>query len=134
MAVRDIPFSFTEAENGQEALTLLETYKPDLILMDMRMPGKSGYEVTETIKNDNELKDIPVIAVTASAMKENEEELRRLCDGYVRKPFNRAEIISELRKHLPHTVSKKAEPAAGEEAGGKTAPGDALSPETVARN
>ncbi|RLC02751.1 MAG: hypothetical protein DRI57_29800 [Deltaproteobacteria bacterium] len=51
----------------------------------------------------------------------------------MRKPFNRAEIISELRKHLPHTVSKKAEPVAGEEAGGKTAPGVALSPETVAR-
>ncbi|RLC02752.1 MAG: hypothetical protein DRI57_29805 [Deltaproteobacteria bacterium] len=85
--LKDIPFSFTEAENGQKALTLLETYKPDLILMDMRMPGKSGYEVTETIKNDNELKDIPVIAVTASAMKENEEKLRRLCRRLCEKTF-----------------------------------------------
>ncbi|MCP4348469.1 MAG: PAS domain S-box protein [Desulfobacterales bacterium] len=114
------PFSVFEAEDGEEALDMLgilydedpefaldpdsRISKPDLILMDMKMPGKSGYEVTELIKNSDELKHIPVIAVTASAMKETEEILNFLCDGCVVKPFGKAELISELKRHLPYEV------------------------------
>ncbi len=137
--LKKAPFSITEAENGEEALALLgsrQSHEPashfSLILMDMRMPGKSGYEVTEIIKNDDALKDIPVIAVTGSAMKETEGNLRYLCDGYVGKPFSKAELISELKKHLPHTVKQRlsvAEKGTAEE----TVSGETISPEAAAR-
>ncbi len=122
------PFSIFEAEDGEQALDMLGIEddenpgfflnshfpipKPDIILMDLKMPGKDGYEVTEIIKNNDELKHIPVIAVTASAMKETEEALKVLCDGYVTKPFGRAELISELKRHLPYTA---VEAESGEE-------------------
>jgi len=119
--LKDEPFNFTEAENGEQALAILglaeevqdigsslrleaTTEKlPDLILMDLRMPGKNGYEVTEIIKKNDRLKNIPVIALTASAMKETEEKIRHLFDGYIRKPFNSDELTTELKKYLPYT-------------------------------
>jgi len=126
--LEDAPFSIIEAENGEETLELLENQKPDLILMDLKMPGRSGYEATMMIRDDDKLKHLPVIAVTASAMKETEGKLKDLCDGYIKKPFNRAELISELRKHLPHTV-KRTEAALVEASGEETA----YAPEIVAR-
>lgn len=104
----------------------------DLILMDLRMPGRSGYEVTEIIKNDNKIKHLPVIAVTASAMKETEEMLTPLFDGYVKKTFNKSELFSELRKHLPHTLKKISVPAE-EGTERESVCMESLSPETVAR-
>lgn len=144
--LKDAPFSITETENGEEALSLLgspHAHNPtphasrltprfDLILMDMKMPDRSGYEVTAIIKNDDTLKDIPVIAVTASAMKDTEDKIRDLCDGYVRKPLSKAELIFELKRHLPHTVKKR--PSVAEK---KTAEDivseDTISPEMAAR-
>jgi signal transduction histidine kinase len=102
--LEDACLSVTEAESGQHALALLtndtETPIPDLILMDLRMPGRDGYETAAIIKNDARLKDIPVIAFTASVMKEDEEKIRSLFDGYLPKPVNRAQLISELKKFL----------------------------------
>ncbi|MCP4353174.1 MAG: response regulator [Desulfobacterales bacterium] len=95
-------FMITEADNGDFALKLLETQTPDLILMDLRMPGKSGYEVTELIKKNDSLKKLPVIALTASAMKDNEERIHTLFDGYLRKPVSEGELLSELKRFLAH--------------------------------
>ncbi len=100
-------FTITEADNGDFALKLLETQKPDLILMDLRMPGKSGYEVTELIKKDGTLKDLPVIALTASAMKDNEERINILFDGYLRKPVSEDQLLSELKRFLAHKAEVK---------------------------
>ncbi len=142
--LKDAPFSITEAKNGEQALALLVSHqnrdiphfsfsKPDLILMDLRMPGKNGYEVTRIIRNNDELKHIPVIAVTASAMKETEEEVSPLCDGYLRKPFSRSELLAEIRKHLPHTVEDARTGPEEKAAAWERGSGEAISPEIVSR-
>lgn len=99
-------FTFLEAENGKEALELAQRYHPDLILMDLKMPVMDGYEATRKLKQNDTTKDIPIIAVTASAMKNAADEIVRLYNGYVRKPFNRVMLISELMKFLKHSVKK----------------------------
>ena len=88
------------AKNGLEALAQAEKHRPDVILMDMRMPELDGHETTKRLKENPALKHIPVIAVTASSFREEEARARKICDGFIRKPFNRAELIAELRKFL----------------------------------
>ena len=99
-----------EASNGKEAIILARTNKPDIVLMDLRMPVMDGYEASEIFKNDECLKNIPIIILTASAMKSDEEEIKRLkCDGYVRKPVSRVMLINELKKHLEYHEEKHEE-------------------------
>jgi len=95
------------ATNGREAVEQAEKHRPDVILMDMRMPELDGYEATKRLKANPALKVIPVIAVTASSFREEEARARKACDGFIRKPFNRAELIAELKHFL-----KPAEAAA----------------------
>ncbi len=104
-------FVMLEADSGEFAIKLLEKEKPDLILMDLKMPGKSGYEVTDFIKKDDNLKNIPVIALTASAMKHVEEKVDKLFNGYLRKPINEKQLLSELKRFLPYKteIKEKAE-------------------------
>ncbi len=89
------------ATNGLEALEKAERHRPDVILMDMRMPELDGHETTKRLKANPALKHIPVIAVTASSFREEEARARKICDGFIRKPFNRAELIAELKHFLP---------------------------------
>jgi CheY-like chemotaxis protein len=89
------------ATNGLEALTQAEKHRPDVILMDMRMPELDGHETTKRLKENLALKHIPVIAVTASSFREEEARARKTCDGFIRKPFNRAELVAELKHFLP---------------------------------
>ncbi len=91
-----------EAVNGELALVKLREQKPDLILMDMQMPVMDGYTATRLIKSDPNLKDIPIIALTASAMKNQAFEIRSLCDGYLQKPVTPGTLITELCRFLPH--------------------------------
>jgi CheY-like chemotaxis protein len=65
------------------------------------MPELDGHETTKRLKANAALKDIPVIAVTASSFREEEARARKICDGFIRKPFNRAELIAELKYFLP---------------------------------
>jgi CheY-like chemotaxis protein len=88
------------ATNGVEALEQAEKHRPDVILMDMRMPELDGYQATTRLKADAALKHIPVIAVTASSFREEEARARKACEGFIRKPFNRAELIAELKRFL----------------------------------
>ena len=97
-------FDVYSAENGQIAVNITKELRPDLILMDMQMPVMNGYEATQIIKKDPETQQIAVVALTASAMSEDEKEIRKLCDGYVRKPFVRADLIREIAKQLPSKV------------------------------
>jgi CheY-like chemotaxis protein len=96
-------FQIMEAENGEEAVGMTKNRRPDIILMDIKMPVMSGIDATRTIKTDPELKTIPVIAITASAMKSSTEKISAMCDGYLRKPVGKTELIAELAKFLKHT-------------------------------
>jgi signal transduction histidine kinase/ligand-binding sensor domain-containing protein/DNA-binding response OmpR family regulator len=88
------------ATNGLEAVEQAAKHRPDVILMDMRMPELDGYEATKRLKANPVLHDIPVIAVTASSFREEEARARKACDGFIRKPFNRSELIAELKQFL----------------------------------
>lgn len=86
-----------EASNGKEAVELARSERPDIILMDVRMPVMDGVKATRLLKADDVLKSIPVIIVTASAMQTEENALRPICDGYLRKPISQADIAGQIR-------------------------------------
>ncbi len=103
-----------EAQNGREAIEMTRRVRPDLVLMDMKMPEMDGYRASGIIKEDKELKATPVVAVTASALKQDEERITRICDGYLRKPVTRKQLVMEVMKHLPYTeqeTNKDGKPA-----------------------
>jgi CheY-like chemotaxis protein/two-component sensor histidine kinase len=95
------------ATNGLEALEQAEKHRPDVILMDMRMPELDGHETTMRLKANPALEHIPVIAVTASSFREEEARARKICDGFIRKPFNRSELIAELKRFLKAAESEQ---------------------------
>ena len=87
--------------NGFEALDLVRKLRPDLILMDIQLPEVSGLEVTKWLKEDDDLKAIPVIAVTAFAMKGDEERIREGgCEAYLSKPISVAKFLATVRTYL----------------------------------
>jgi two-component system cell cycle response regulator DivK len=82
-------------------MDMARKHMPDLIIMDIQLPEISGLDVTEMLKKDDELKGIPVIAVTAFAMKGDEEKIRqRGCEDYIAKPISVTEFINVIKKHL----------------------------------
>jgi two-component system cell cycle response regulator DivK len=94
-------FATIETRNGIEALDLARKHKPDLILMDIQLPEVSGLEVTKWIKEDDELKSIPVVAVTAFAMKGDEERIREGgCEAYLSKPISVAKFLETVRHFM----------------------------------
>ena len=87
--------------NGFEALDLVRKLRPDLILMDIQLPQVSGLEVTRWIKDDPELRAIPVVAVTAFAMKGDEERIREGgCEAYLSKPISVGKFIETVRRFI----------------------------------
>ena len=87
--------------NGFEALELVRKMHPDLILMDIQLPQVSGLEVTRWIKDDPELRAIPVVAVTAFAMKGDEERIREGgCEAYLSKPISVGKFIETVRRFI----------------------------------
>ncbi len=96
-------FVIIEAENGKQVIEMVNRHHPDLILLDIKMPEMSGYEALEIIQQYEGLQDIPVIAITASAMKQDERKIRIVCNSYLRKPVSKTELISEMMKFLPHS-------------------------------
>ncbi|MCP4396030.1 MAG: response regulator [bacterium] len=99
-----------EAENGQQALMCAREQPPDVILMDLHMPVMDGFEATQRIKNSEDLRHIPVIALTATVLKEEYANIQAHgFDGYVKKPVTRSELFQELIRFLPYT---EREPAA----------------------
>jgi two-component system cell cycle response regulator DivK len=90
-----------QTRNGMDALRLAREQRPDLILMDIQLPEVSGLEVTKWLKDDEDLCDIPVIAVTAFAMKGDEERIRQGgCEAYISKPISIATFLDAVRRHL----------------------------------
>ena len=89
------------ASEGNEALSILNSFKPKLVLMDIQLPGIDGLEVTRRIKANPDTQGIVVVALTASAMKGDEEKaLSAGCDGYVTKPFTNQKMLSCIREYL----------------------------------
>ena len=104
--LRDLLTSFgyelIEAVTGEEGLTSAETHLPDLILMDIQLPGLDGYETTRRIKANPALRHIPVIAVTSYALSGDDvKALEAGCDAYVTKPFDPVELLAKIQEHLP---------------------------------
>jgi len=91
-----------QTKDGVEALRMARQHRPDLILMDIQLPEVSGLEVTKWLKEDDELKSIPVIAVTAFAMKGDEEKIREGgCEAYIAKPISVASFMRTVERFLP---------------------------------
>jgi len=89
-----------QTQEGMKALALAREEKPDLILMDIQLPEVSGLEVTKWIKEDENLQSIPIIAVTAFAMKGDEEKIRAGgCEAYIAKPISVGKFIETVNKY-----------------------------------
>src|SRR5216110_3764412 len=90
-----------QTKDGVEALRMARAHRPDLILMDIQLPEVSGLEVTKWLKEDDELRKIPVIAVTAFAMKGDEEKIRQGgCEAYISKPISVPRFIETIKSYL----------------------------------
>ena len=94
-------YDVAHTSDGMEVLGILRENRPDLVLMDIQLPEVSGLEVTRWIKNDPKLMTIPVIAITAFAMKGDEERIRAGgCDGYISKPISVPSFLATVKKFL----------------------------------
>jgi len=94
-------YNILQTKDGMEALRLAREHHPDLILMDIQLPEVSGLEVTKWIKEDDTLKSIPVVAVTAFAMKGDEEKIREGgCEAYIAKPISVTNFLETVERFL----------------------------------
>lgn len=95
-------YNTLQSRNGMEAFELARQHRPNLVLMDIQLPEVSGLEVIKWLKEDDELCKIPVIAVTAFAMKGDEDRIREAgCEAYLSKPISVANFLDVVAQHLP---------------------------------
>jgi two-component system cell cycle response regulator DivK len=94
-------YSVLSARDAETGLTLAQTEQPDLILMDIQLPGMDGLVATALLKRNSATRTIPVLALTALAMKGDEERCRDAgCDGYIAKPLRYQELLAEIKAQL----------------------------------
>ena len=94
-------YTVLAATNAESGLTLARSQRPDLILMDIHLPGMDGLEATALLKADEATRGIPVIALTALAMKGDEQRILAAgCDGYIAKPLDYKEFLAMINTHL----------------------------------
>ena len=94
-------FDLIEATDGADGIAKAEHHRPDLILMDIQLPGVDGYEATRRIKANPDLRHIPIIAVTSYALSGDEARTRAAgCDGYVAKPFSPRQLLAKVHEFL----------------------------------
>jgi two-component system, cell cycle response regulator DivK len=94
-------YEMLEAHTGEDGVTATARERPDLILMDIQLPGIDGYEVTRRIKADPTLRAIPIIAVTSYALSgDDRKALAAGCDAYVTKPFSPRALLGKIREFL----------------------------------
>ncbi|MEJ0059693.1 MAG: response regulator [Terricaulis sp.] len=90
-----------KTRDGREAVPLARQHKPDLIVMDIQLPEISGLDITERLKKDDELKNIPVVAVTAFAMRGDEQKILAAgCDAYLSKPISVSTFLETIRRFI----------------------------------
>ena len=94
-------YELTEALTGEEGVTLAETNPPDLILMDIQLPGLDGYEATRRIKATPALRQIPIIVVTSYALSGDDvKAFEAGCDAYFAKPYDPIELLAKIREYI----------------------------------
>ncbi len=94
-------YATLQTRNGMAAIGLARHHRPALILMDIQLPEVSGLEITRRLKEDLELRDIPVVAVTAFAMKGDEERIRGGgCEAYISKPISVGSFLETIRRFI----------------------------------
>jgi len=94
-------FEVRLAEDAETALNALQTYRPQLILMDIQLPGTDGLELTRRLRQDPALQDVIILALSAYAMKGDEDNARAAgCDGYITKPINTRTFAGAVRAYL----------------------------------
>jgi two-component system cell cycle response regulator DivK len=94
-------YTVLSAADAEAGLTLAREERPDLILMDIQLPGMDGLEATALLKGDDATRAIPVIALTALAMRGDEERIRAAgCDGYIAKPMQYQELLAAIAAQL----------------------------------
>ncbi len=97
-----VGYEIIEALTGEEGVTAAETHLPDLILMDIQLPGLDGYEATRRIKANPALRHIPIIVVTSYALSGDDvKAFAAGCDAYVSKPFSPRALLAKIREYLP---------------------------------
>ena len=95
-------YALIEAVTGEEGVAAAERENPDLILMDIQLPGLDGYEATRRIKAIPALARVPVIAVTSYALSgDDKKAFAAGCDGYVTKPFSPRQLLAKIKEYLP---------------------------------
>ena len=95
-------YEMIEAVTGEDGVTMAERERPDLILMDIQLPGIDGYETTRQIKAKLALRAIPIIAVTSYALSGDDVKAREAgCNDYVTKPFSPRALLAKIREYLP---------------------------------
>lgn len=101
-------YGLLEAKDAHEALSLLETAKPDLILMDINMPDMDGYTLTAKIKAIPGFDRVPILALTANVMRgDKEKTLEAGCDGYIQKPIDFDELLREIERFLARSKNAR---------------------------
>ena len=94
-------YSVIEARNGQEGLELAASHLPDLILLDIQLPVMDGYAVARALRQNPDLVNVPIVAVTSYAMPgDRESVLSAGCTGYIEKPINPDIFMDQIRKYL----------------------------------
>jgi two-component system cell cycle response regulator DivK len=95
-------FEMVEAVTGTDGVAMAKAQKPDLILMDIQLPGINGYEAARQIKADAALKSVPIIAVTSYALSgDAAKAFAAGCAAYVTKPYSPRQLLARIREHLP---------------------------------
>jgi two-component system cell cycle response regulator DivK len=95
-------YEVIEAVTGEDGVTAAETHRPDLILMDIQLPGLDGYEATRQIKANPDLEHIPIIVVTSYALSGDDvKAFEAGCNAYVSKPFSPRQLLAKIREYLP---------------------------------
>lgn len=98
-------YTVRQASRGEDALLLMQRERPAIVLMDMQMPGMDGYALVRAVRSQPDLADLPVIAVTASSMPGDREEILAAgCTDYVAKPINPRALVQLVRRYLEGSV------------------------------
>lgn len=104
-----VTYEVHTAADAEEAMRLLEGFHPDLILMDVQLPGMDGLELTRRLKADPRMRDIVIVALTAYAMKGDEDKaLAAGCSGYITKPLDTKTFTEQIAAYLGEPVTKPA--------------------------
>ena len=99
--VTSVGYALVEATTGEDGVTAVEAHHPDLVLMDIQLPGIDGYEATRQIKAIPAFAKLPIIAVTSYALSGEEKKAREAgCDDYVPKPFSPRQLLTKIRQYL----------------------------------